>query len=132
MWLPDNVKSTPSGFYRWARNDRWTLCLKVTPGDSLSDARETAGSILSDLVFDSLLFWQWLQCTKCWIGKRITAEGHHLPTAGERKASEELPRWNMRGWIRKHSQKANLYLTYKHQKLYLDYCVLGMNEETEL
>lgn len=32
-------------------------CLKVTPGDSLSDVKETAGSILSDLVFDGLLFW---------------------------------------------------------------------------
>ena len=105
-------------------------CLKVTPGDSLSDVRETAGSILSDSVFDRLLFWQWLQCTKCWVGKRIMAEGHHLPMAGERRESEELRSWNT-GEVRlgKSLKKPTCTYLCKHQKLHPGDHMFGMNGE---
>lgn len=113
MWVPDSVKSTPTGFCRWARNDRWTRCLKGTPGDSLSDVKGTAGSILSDLVFDGLLFWQWLQCTKCWIGRRIQLKGTGCQWQGEdghpRSSGDEI--WEVE--IRKTSPKAGLHLICK-------------------
>lgn len=131
MWIPDSVKSIPTGFCRWARNDRWTRCLKGTPGDSLSDVKGTAGSIFSDLIFDRLLFWQGLQCTKCWIGRRIQLKGTgcqwQRKDGHPRSSGDEI--WEVE--IRKTSQKAGLYLICKCQNLHLDDSVSGMNEETD-
>lgn len=57
------------------------------------------------------------------------AEGHHLPMAGERWESEELRRCTWERLNQKISQKQTCTYLCKHQKLYPDDRMFGMNGE---